>query len=264
MASNVKRTKEYLIAACAVLAVFVIAIIIAGVSLSGMSIPYNEPTSKEEDIVIRTAALTNNSESVYRALYRVGAGFITAGDYTIRSLTSSDYLVNGKDDRAFASDLSSIINGQEDSEQISTIVNMLSDSSRMYVTNEILREEDSSLKASARIPDVPGDSFSDCVLTSSLEGDGGLTIGIRKVEGSFVTTGDEIRTDFFVDGMFYQGNITISEGEEGSKSFVMSWNTNGISSGVHQVLILLRSSDGRGTVLAGGDIYVPNTMRLVN
>ena len=229
-----------------------------------MSIPYNDPTSKEEDIVLRTEALTNNSESVYRALYRVGAGFITAGDYTIRSLTSSDYLVNGKDDQAFASDLSSIINGQEDSEQISTIVNMLSDSSRMYVTNEILREEDSSLKASARIPDVPGDSFSDCVLTSSLEGDGGLTIGIRKVEGSFVTTGDEIRTDFFVDGMFYQGNITISEGEEGSKSFVMSWNTNGISSGVHQVLILLRSSDGRGTVLAGGDIYVPDTMRLVN
>ncbi len=264
MASTVKRTKEYLIAACAVFAVFIIAIVIAGVSLSGMSIPYHDPSSQEEDIVLRAAALTNNSGSVRTALYRVGAGFLTAGDYTIRSFTSSDYLINGKDDAAFASDLSSVINGQEDPEQVSSIMSMLESSSRMYVINETIREEDPSLKASGRVPDVPGDSFSDCVLTSSLEGEGGLTIGIRKVEGSFVTTGDEIRTDFFVDGMSYQGNITISESEEGSKSFVMTWNTNGISSGVHQVLILLRSSDGRGTVLAGGDIFVPNTMTLVN
>ena len=77
----------------------------------------------------------------------------------------------------------------------------------MYVINEMLASEDRSLKASSSIPDTPGDSFTDCILTSSLEGDNGVTLGIRKVQGSFVTTGDGIRTDFFVDGICYQGNI---------------------------------------------------------
>lgn len=264
MASSNKRTKEYLIAAVTVLAVAVVAAIIAGVSLGGMSVPYDNPSSIEEDVVIRAAGLTDNPSSVRRALYRVGAGYYTAGDYAVRSLTSSDYLISGKDDAAFASDLSTVINGDVDQGQVDQIVEMLGTYSRMFVTNEVMADADSSLKASGRISDDPGDSFSDCVLTSSLEGEGGLTIGIRKVEGSFVTTGDEIRTDFFVDGTFYQGNIVVNEEEGGTKSFVMTWNSNGIEPGVHNVLILLRSSDGRGTVITGGDIFVPSTMRLVN
>ena len=80
----------------------------------------------------------------------------------------------------------------------------------MYVINEIFRNEDSDFKASGRVSSDPGDSFTDCVLTSSLEGEGGVTLGIRKVEGSFNTTGDGVRTDFFVDGICYQGNINIS------------------------------------------------------
>ena len=264
MAAPVKRTKEYLIAAAAVFAVSLIAIIIGGISLAGMNVPYNSPSSVEEDVVLRTSELIGNSDLNRIALYRVGSGFYTAGDYAMNAFTSSDYLIRDKDDAEFASDLSMVINGTADPEQVNDALAMLAGSSRMYVINQILASENRSLKTSSSVSNVPGDSFTNCELTSSLEGEGGVTLGIRKVQGSFVTTGDGIRTDFFVDGICYQGNIVISDAGDGVKNFVMSWNSNGVSAGSHEVLILLRSSDGRGTVLTGGEIFVPDTMTLVN
>ena len=44
----------------------------------------------------------------------------------------------------------------------------------------------------------------------------------------------------------------------------MAWDTAGVEAGEHQVLILLRSSDGRGQIIAGGDILVPRCMVLNN
>lgn len=260
----VKKTKEYLELAIILFGLSFILIIIGGIALAGMSVPYSEPSSRKEDIVLRTAELTGHHDSTYRALYRIGAGYYTVGDYAVRAFTGADYLIGGKDDAAFAEDLSTAITGGADEDIISEAVGMLTDRSRMYVINEILRQEDRSLKVSGSVPSDPGDSFTDCELTSSLEGEDGVTLGIRKVEGSFVTTGDGIRTDFFVDGICYQGNIVISDEGEGKRDFVMSWNSDGVGSGEHEVLILLRSSDGRGTVIAGGTVYVPSTMRLVN
>ena len=264
MAGSVKKTKEYLIAAAAVIVVAFIGILLAGISLAGMSVPYDEPTSEQQDIILRTADLTGDHDSTYRALYRIGSGYYTVGDYAVRAFTSADYLIDCKDDAQFAEDLSMVITGGSDQTIINDSVSMLSDRSRMFVINEMLEREDSALKVSGSISSDPGDSFTDCELTSSLEGEDGLTLGIRKVEGSFVTTGDGIRTDFFVDGICYQGNIVLSDGDEGQRNFVMSWNSDGIGAGNHEVLILLRSSDGRGTVIAGGNVYVPQTMRLVN
>lgn len=260
----VKKTKEYLELAIILFGLSFILIIIGGIALAGMSVPYSELSSQKEDIVLRTAELTGHHDSTYRALYRIGAGYYTVGDYAVHAFTGADYLIGGKDDSAFAEDLSTAITGGADEDIISEAVGMLTDRSRMYVINEILRQEDRSLKVSGSVPSDPGDSFTDCELTSSLEGEDGVTLGIRKVEGSFVTTGDGIRTDFFVDGICYQGNIAISDEGEGKRDFVMSWNSDGVGSGEHEVLILLRSSDGRGTVIAGGTVYVPSTMRLVN
>ena len=262
--SVVKKTKEYLEAAIILFGISLILVIVGAIALGGMSVPYDKPSAQKEDIVLRTAELTGNNDSTYRALYRIGAGYYTVGDYAVRAFTSSDYLIDGKDDTAFAEDLATVVTGEADQEIISEAVGMLSDRSRMYVINEILRSEDRSLKVSGSVPSDPGDSFTDCTLTSSLEGADGVTLGIRKVEGSFNATGDGIRTDFFVDGICYQGNIVMSDGEDGQKNFVMSWNSDGLGSGEHEVLILLRSSDGRGTVIAGGRVFVPNTMRLVN
>ena len=260
----IRRTREYLIASAAVFAAAFVFIIIAGISLAGMSVPYKKPDTSKEDIVLRTAGLVDDTEATYKVMYRIGSGFYTVGDYAISTFTSPDYLINGRTDEEFASDVSMVLHGEADQEEVEEALSMLSGNSRMYVINEIFRNEDSDLKASGRVSSDPGDSFTDCVLTSSLEGEGGVTLGIRKVEGSFNTTGDGVRTDFFVDGICYQGNINISDGGEGQRDFVMSWNSDGVGAGHHEVLVLLRSSDGRGTVLTGGDIYVPNVMTLVN
>ena len=264
LVASEKRTKQYLTAAVIVFAVAFITILLTVISLSGMSVPYSHVSEDEENIILRTADLTGNHDATYRAFYRVGSGYYTAGDYLINGFTSSDYLVSGKDDQAFASDLSTVIYGGIDQDMVDEAMTLLRERSRMYVINEMLGNKSSSLKASSHISTQRGDSFTNCELTSSLEGEGGITIGIRKVEGTFETTGDGIRTDFFVDGVCYPGNIVISDSGEGKRDFVMSWNSDGVSSGEHEVLILLRSSDGRGTVIAGGDIYVPQIMTLVN
>ena len=264
MAASVKRTKEYLLISAVVLAVSFIVMIIGIIALAGMSVPYEPPTQRQEDIILRTADVTGIGNVSYKALYRVGAGYYSTGDFVVRAFTSSDYLVNGKDDQAFLQDLYSVTGGQTDGAEYADSAAMLASRSRMYVINDVLGSEDKSLRTSASVSSDPGDSFTECVLTSSLEGSGGITIGIRKVEGSFATTGEHIRTDFFVDGTWYQGNLTITDASDGTKNFVMAWNSNGVSGGDHEVLILLRSSDGRGTVLTGGDIFVPDLMPLVN
>lgn len=234
--------------------------------MSGMSVPYKELNNSEQEILIRTANLTRNQFSLRTALYRAGAGYYSTGDYVIRSLTSSDYLIEGKDDAAFANDLSAIISGSSEVEEVSSILSGLSSSSRMYVINDFLRNENRRLVATSRISSNAGDSFENCVISQNIVGQNEVTLGICKLQGSFSATGDEIRTDFFIDGVFYQGNIRIQDSGDGSgaKTFVMAWNSDGVAPGEHQVLILLRSSDGRGTVLAGGNINVPNTMTLVN
>ncbi len=234
--------------------------------MSGMSVPYKELSGNEQDIIVRTANLTRNQNSLRTVLYRAGAGYYSTGDFVIRSLTSSDYLIDGKDDPSFANDLSSIISGNAEVEEVGSILNGLVTSSRMYVINEFLKSENRRFAATSRISSEPGDSFENCVISQNIVGQDSVTLGICKLQGSFSATGSEIRTDFFIDGVFYQGNIRIQDSGDGSgsKTFVMAWNSDGVAPGEHQVLILLRSSDGRGTVLAGGQIYVPNTMTLVN
>lgn len=265
MGTPVKKTTEYLIAAAAVAAVSFIVIIIAGISLSQMSVPYDDPTVSEQLLVERTAEVTGVSGGTRTALYRIGSGYYSAGDYVVRGLTSPDYLTGGGDDSKFASDLVTITSGVANTDTASVLED-LGDKSRMYVVNDTLKAGGSYLEATGKISSDSGDSFSDCTVTRSLEGDGGVTFGIRTVEGSFITTGSEMRTDFFVDGVFCQGNIKIEDSEDnsGAKNFLMSWNSDGISAGDHDVQILLRSSDGRGAIIAGGSIYVPEFMTLVN
>ena len=63
VAAPVKKTKEYLIIAGAVLIVSVIAVILGGISLAGMSVPYGEPDSSEED---KTHQIRNGSVAFNR------------------------------------------------------------------------------------------------------------------------------------------------------------------------------------------------------
>lgn len=260
-----RKTLEYLAAAAVFFVVGIVSVIVLASSMSSMSLGNRKIDTDTESIIARTSDLTGGGEGVERARKRVAAGMYTVGDYLIRSFTSADYLSMNKDDEAFAEDLSVALYGDVDPIVVSRIMTDLDDHSRMYAINEQAVAVKSAFAASTEVSSEPGDSFENCVVTKPLEGTDGYTIGIRKVEGSFETTGDEVRTDFFVDGVLYQGNINISdEGSEGGSEFVMAWDTAGVDPGDHSVLILLRSSDGRGEIIAGGDICVPRCMTIVN
>ena len=259
-----KKTTQYLILAAISLVVGIAGAVILGISLAGMSTPYKDPKSSVNDIVDRTSSIAGGTVGADVAKDRIGSGVYSVGDYMIRSFTSPEYLSLGRTDNEFANDLVVAVTGGSDSELESDIVSDLEDHTRMYVINKIVTDENKKFAATSSISSDPGDSFTDCVVTKPLEGTDAYTIGIRKVEGTFNATGDEVRTDFFVDGVLYQGNIRIEEADGDGKGFVMAWDTAGVEAGEHSVLILLRSSDGRGQIIAGGDILVPRCMVLSN
>ena len=259
-----KKTTQYLILAAVSLVIGIAGAVIMGISLAGMSTPYKDAKSNVSDVVDRTSSIAGGAEGTATAKDRIGSGVYSVGDYLIRSFTSPEYLSLGRTDAEFAADLVTALTGSSDPGMEEDIVSELEDHSRMYVIDMFATDADKRYAATSDISSDPGDSFTDCVVTKPLEGGDTYTIGIRKVEGTFDATGDEVRTDFFVDGVLYQGNIRIEEADGDGKGFVMAWDTAGVEAGEHQVLILLRSSDGRGTVLTGGQIFVPDTMTLVN
>lgn len=259
-----KKTTQYLILAAASLVIGVACSVILAISLAGMSTPYKEAKNGVDEIVDRTSAVLGSDSGSEVAKIRIGSGVYSVGDYVIRSFTSPEYLSLGKSDSEFAADLVAVAEGSSNSEAEADIVSDLEDHSRMYVIDKYLSDINRRYAATTDISSDPGDSFTDCVISKPLESGDTYTLGIRKVEGTFDATGDGVRTDFFVDGVLYQGNIRIEEADGSGKNFVMAWDTAGVESGEHSVLILLRSSDGRGQIIAGGDITVPRCMVLNN
>ncbi|MBR2295134.1 MAG: hypothetical protein IJ869_05175 [Clostridiales bacterium] len=259
-----RKTMEYLILAAVFFIVGIVSVILLGGSLSGMSLSSGKSDAEEEGIISRAAAVTGGEAATELVTERVSSDMYSLGDYVIRGLTSADYLSLNKDDEQFADDLSVILYNDVDPVAVSKIMTSLEDHSRMYVINEQITSLKRSYASTSVISDDPGDSFENCVVTKALEGTDGFTVGIRRVEGTFETTGDEVRTDFFVDGVLYSGNMNIEDSGEDGSSFVMAWDTSVVEAGEHDVLILLRSSDGRGKIIAGGQILVPRCMTIVN
>ena len=259
---NNRKTAQYLIAAFAFLVIGVIGIGILTISMTSMNAPSRKIDSEEEAIISRVAALTGNQSSVEEVTRMVEADVYTVGDYVIRSLTSADYLSNDISDGTFAKDLSVVLLGNADPEVMEEVLNDLDNHTRMFAMNTQLKAIDRSYVASSKIGSGAGDRFEDCTINQTVGGVDGYTIGIRKVEGSFTATGNQMRTDFFVDGTLFQGSIRVDDTNKGTKDFVMAWNTEGVDPGVHNVLILVRSSDGRGHLMDGGEINVPDCVRL--
>ena len=259
---NHKRTTQYLFAALIAFVVGIVAIVVVTMAMISMNAPYSRISNKEEEIIYRTAVITGNEDTVEEVSQKVASGEYSLGDYVIRSLTSAEYLSRDIDDKTFAEDLSYILVGEDDDDIIDAVEDDLDDHTRMYSANEQLKKLNRKYGATTSLGRSTGDSFEDCNITKSVGGVDGYTIGIRKVEGSFRSTGNELRTDFFVDGTLYQGSIHIEDESSDEKDFIMAWNTDGVDAGIHEVVILVRSSDGRGHLMDGGEINVPNTMRL--
>ena len=248
----------YLLAALATLVVSMVAALIFVILLKPVSV--DSIGSKGEDIIARTIEITHTGADKDFITRKIDSGSLSVGDYVASSFTGSLYLLDSKDDAAFAQDLSYALFG--DGSKASDIEGQLKDFSRKYVINEFASQADSSYALTNELEDKSGSRIKSCEITKPMDSDNGYTLGIRQVEGVCDIDGDEVRTDFYVDGVIYQA--TIKYDSENSNNFKVSWDTSGVEEGFHEVKILLRSSDGRGFVAAGGEVLIPHCMQVAN
>ena len=253
-----RRRPEYFI-----LSLLFIIILAAGAVHMGLTLPTGangDRNSKAGDIIERAALMIGiDEETADKAEIRVRKGMMTVGDFLMACFTSPEYLLQGKDDQAFAQDLCYVLEGEADEDDVSDLIKELEDSSRLEVIAKAAAGKDASYSVTAAVPDREGSVISDFRMEDSLAGEGEYTIGIREAHGSFCATGEEVRTDFFVDGVLFRGYLAYGEYDEatGNKTFTISWDTSAVSSGEHEVTILLRSSDGRGIAVSGGKVKIP-------
>ncbi|MBR4430447.1 MAG: hypothetical protein IKS75_04040 [Clostridiales bacterium] len=260
-----KRRPEYFAVAVIGGIMTIAASVFMAMSLNtGISEPDRRSMKKADEIVVRAAALTGSTdEEIKIAKSHVEDGLISCGDYVISVMTSPEYLLQNVSDEKFARDLCYVVSGSADQGEINDILDDLKDNSRIVAINKAIRSEDSDLKASGD-PSGKGSVISDVSLAASFDAPGEYTVGIKETTGSYTATGDEVRTDFFVDGSLFYGYLKYDDNasKNGYREFVLSWDTADCAPGTHEVYALLRSSDGRGTVISGGEITIPEKLTI--
>ncbi len=253
-----KRCPEYFAVAALGGVIAVAASVVTALSLdTGITEPDKKTLKQADEIVVRAAALTSsNEEEIKIAKSRVEDGLLSCGDYVISVMTSPEYLLQGITDEQFANDLCVVIYGEPKQDEISYIIDDLGRTSRIAAIDNALSSENRNLRASGN-PSGKGSVISDVSLETTIDSPGQYTVGIREASGSYTATGDEVRTDFFVDGSLYYGYLKFNDNKGDYREFVLSWDTADCAPGRHEVYALLRSSDGRGTVISGGEITIP-------
>ena len=254
----VKRP-EYFAVAVLGCVMAVAAAVITLLSLdTGIQYPGKRALKTSDDIVARAGKLTaSTDQEVKIAKSRVEDGLISCGDYVISVMTSPEYLLKGISDEQFANDLCQVIYGEIRKDEVGYIIGDLKNHTRAYTIDRAITSENKHLKASGK-PAEKGSVISDVTLASSIDSPDQYTVGIRETAGSYSATGSEVRTDFFVDGSLYYGYLKFNDNNtSGHREFILSWDTADCAPGRHEVYALLRSSDGRGTVISGGEITIP-------
>ena len=253
------RRPEYLAVAALSGILAIAATVVTAISLdTGISEPGRKSMKKADDIVVRAADLTSSSDDAVKiAKSQVEDGLVSCGDYVVSVMTSPEYLLKGVSDSQFANDLCYVIYGEVRQSETDAILEDLQNSSRIVAIDNALKYEDKTLRASGK-PSGKGSVISEVSLSTAIDSPGEYTVGIREASGSYTASGDEVRTDFFVDGSLYYGYLKYSgDSNNGHREFVLSWDTADCLPGRHEVYALLRSSDGRGTVISGGEIRIP-------
>ena len=261
-----KRRPEYFAVAIAGGLLAIAASVATVLSIdTGINGPDKKTLKTADDIVARAGLLTSSSDDEIRiAKARVEDGLVSCGDYVISVMTSPEYLLTGVSDERFAEDLSYVIYGETRQDEVQYILDDLKSTTRAAAIDRALSSENSDLKASSA-PARKGSVISNVTLASTLDSPEQYTVGIREAAGSYSATGDEVRTDFFVDGSLYYGYLKFNDKNGGNsdyREFVLSWDTADCAPGRHEVYALIRSSDGRGTVISGGEIMIPEKVTI--
>ena len=261
------RRIEYIAAALLFAVLGAVVAVITALSLdTGISDPDRKILKTADDIVVRAGSLTSISDDEVRiAKARVEDGLISCGDYVISVMTSPEYLLKGISDEQFANDLCTVIYGEAKQNKVNNILGDLKQYSRVVAIDRALASESRKLRATGN-PAGQGSVISSVSLEKTSDSPEQYTVGIKESKGSYTATGDEVRTDFFVDGSLFYGYLKYSVDKTGNnsnyKEFVLSWDTADCAPGRHEVYALLRSSDGRGTVISGGEITIPEKLAI--
>ncbi|MBO4927015.1 MAG: hypothetical protein J5379_02030 [Clostridiales bacterium] len=257
---NDKLRKLYIVLAC--VAGFIGLVVLVIVCGALISLDKETPLSQAaKDTMYRTAVLTGTQDALPYWEGEVEQGHVSVSDYVETQFTSHMYLLTGKDDSAFASDLACV--AYNDAYQVQEIESMLSGGSRKYAIEKILSDVDPSFAPVNGFSDPKGTQCGSVMIQSPLENEEGYAFGIRQIDGAMQVEGRELRTDFFVDNSLRPGEVYVPQ-VSGQVQFTMEWDTFGEQPGEHDVVILLRTSDGRGQVLTGGRVNIPNFISIEN
>ncbi len=251
--------------------VYIILAIVAGVLglivilfVAGtlLSVDKKASLSREaKDTMYRTAVLTGTEDSLPFWEREVTQGHLNVSDYVENQFTAHPYLLGGKDDSAFASDLACV--AYNDAYKADKIEEMLSGNSRRFVIEKVLSEVNITYSPVNGFSDPKGTRCNSIEIQSPLENEEGYAFGVRRIEGKIQMDGKQMRTDFFVDQSLRPGQIDVPPAD-GQVAFTMEWDTLGEVPGNHEVVILLRTSDGRGKVVTGGKVNIPDFTILEN
>ena len=255
-----KLRKVYIILAAVTGLIGLIVILFVGGTLLSID-RASELPNEAKDTMYRTAVLTGSEASLPYWEREIIQGHLSVSDYVENQFTSHPYLLSGKDDSAFASDLACV--AYNDAFKVDEIKDLLNGGSRRYAIEKILSDVSRTYAPSNGFSDPVGTRCSGIDIKSPLENEEGYAFGIRKIEGTMQVEGREMRTDFFVDNSLRPGQIYVPQ-VSGQVDFTMEWDTIGEIPGNHNVVILLRTSDGRGQVVTGGKVNIPDFIPLEN
>ena len=227
-------------------------------------------SEQEQAIISRTIELTQEqspSKTARSSLVwqkELASGQLTVSEFVRLSFTGTYYLLEGKDDESFAKDLTYVIYGSDKDK--GELIDSLSAYSRVYVIEQTLRTVDASYSpaAEAAVTDKTGTRVLSVVLEKSIQDNEGYSFGVREVSGRISIEGNQARTDFYIDDNLRPGQLVIKKDEAGAQSFSMLWDTTTEKPGSHNVKILMRTSDGRAEILAGGNAVIPSFFTLIN
>lgn len=212
-------------------------------------------TVEEEEIITRTGILINAEDSKAIWAREISSRQLSLSDYVRISLIGSEYLLKNQGDELFARDLAYIAYGSPDRSE--EIMRMLDGRSRKYVIEKIISAINPQYEPSQGFSDEKGTQLRSFYADNPLQDENGYVFGLKKISGTIEIDGTEARTDFFVDDTLRPGHLKLEETSSGETEFSMIWDARKEISGMHNVKVLLRTSDGRGKVITGGQVYVP-------
>lgn len=227
-------------------------------------------SADEKAIISRTIELTQpqshaeamRANTVWQD--EIASGQLSVSEFVRVSFTGTQYLLKGKDDAAFAKDLSKAVYGGED--KAGDLALALTADSRIYVIEQTLAGINPAYArpTAEAVTDKTGTRVLSVQLDKSIQDDEGFGFGVRKVSGMISIEGDQARTDFYIDDNLRPGQLSITSDVSGGQKFSMLWDTRREKPGTHAVTVLLRTSDGRAQILTGGKVTVPSFFTLVN